>query len=86
VSAREIGRGEAAETVGGFLASAAIFVSGVALVYLPGRLAPAAMVLALVAAAIGGRHSRLAAFALLAAGVAFVVGMTIAVATDRPLF
>jgi hypothetical protein len=47
---------------------------------------PFALVLALLAAAIGGRHRRLAAFAVVLGAVCFVVGMAIAVLTDNPLY
>jgi hypothetical protein len=84
--ATEVGRERPAETVAGFLATAAIFAGLVALVYRPARVAPAAILVALVANAIGGRHARLAALALAVAAVCFVAGMTIAVATETPLF
>jgi hypothetical protein len=42
--------------------------------------------LGLIAAAIGGRHSRLAAFAIGIGSVCFLVGMAIAVVTDNPIF
>jgi hypothetical protein len=59
-------------------------VIGVA--YRPGRLIPCALLFALLAAAIGGRHSRLAAFAIVVGAVCFVVGMALAVITDNPLY
>jgi hypothetical protein len=40
----------------------------------------------LLAAAIGGRHARLAAIAIGVGAVCFFVGMAIAVITDNPLF
>jgi hypothetical protein len=74
------------ETVAGFLAAAAITVSAVAMVYRPVRLAPCALLVALVAVALGGRHARLSAFAVAAATVGWLVGMTVAVITEKPLF
>jgi hypothetical protein len=47
---------------------------------------PFALLLALLAAAIGGRHRRLAAFAVILGAVCFVVGMVLAVLTDNPLY
>jgi hypothetical protein len=47
---------------------------------------PFALLLALLATAIGGRHSRLAAFAVVIGAVCFVVGMAIAVTTDNPIY
>ena len=79
-------RGGPAEAVAGLMAAAAIFVSLVGVVHRPARVLPAAMLVALVAAGIGGRHQRLAAFAVAVAAACFVAGMTVAVATDRPLF
>jgi hypothetical protein len=68
------------------MAAAALFVSLVGLVHRPVRVLPAAMAVALLAVAIGGRHQRLALFAAYATGVAWVVGLTIAVATNHPLY
>jgi len=76
----------AAATLAGLMAATSIFVSAMGLVYKPVRLLPAAMVLALVASAIGGRHRRLAAGAVVVAAVAWVVGMTIAIATESALY
>ena len=47
---------------------------------------PAALLMALLATAIGGRHQRLAALALGVGAVCFVVGMALAVLTDHPLY
>jgi hypothetical protein len=74
------------EAVAGFLAAASIFASLFALAYRPIRLIPFAIVLALVAAGIGGRHARLAAFAVAVGTVCFVAGMVIAVVTKHPLY
>lgn len=61
-------------------------MSFIGLAYRPGRLIPCALLLALLAAAIGGRHSRLAAFAIGIGSACFMVGMAIAVVTDNPIF
>ncbi len=63
-----------------------IFASLVGVAYRPGRLIPAALLLALLASAMGGRHQRLAAFAIGIGGACFVIGMAAAVITDHPLF
>ena len=76
----------ASATVAGFLASAALFVSLIGIVYRPVRLIPAAVIVALIALGMGGRHQRLAALALAVAVVAWVVGMTVAVAVGHPLY
>jgi hypothetical protein len=86
VSALESRAGDAREAVAGLLASAALFTSFLGLAYKPARIVPAAAIVALVAAVMTERHSRLAAFALAAAVVCWTVGMTIAVVTERPLY
>ena len=75
-----------ADTVAGFLAAAALAAAFLALVWYPGRVGPAAMLVALIAAAMGGSQRRLAAGALAAAGVCWFVGMIVAIAFDRPIF
>jgi len=76
----------AAETIASFLAALAIFASCIAVAYRPARVIPFALLLALLAAAIGGRASRLAAWAIGVGGLCFVVGMAVAVLTDNPIF
>ena len=79
-------RARPSETVAGFLASLAIFVSLIALAWHPLRLLLPAILVALVAAAMGGRHQRLAFAAVMIAAACFFLGMTIAVVTSRPLW
>lgn len=74
------------EAIAGLLAALSIFASLVALAYRPGRLVPFALLLALLAAAIGGRHQRLAGLAIAIGAVCFLVGMALAVLTDHPLY
>jgi hypothetical protein len=74
------------EAIAGLLASLSIFTSAVGVAYRPGRLIPIALLLALLATAIGGRHARLAAFAIVAGAVCFVVGMAAAVVTNNPIY
>ena len=73
-------------TVAGFLATFAIVAAVAGLVYYPGRVATAAVIVALVAAAIGGFQRGLASFAVAFAGVCWFVGMVIAIALERPVF
>jgi len=75
-----------ADAVAGYLAAAAIFAGLVALFYYPGRIGPAAIVISLVAAGIGGSVRRFTALAVAVAGAGFLFGMLIAVFLDRPLF
>jgi hypothetical protein len=75
-----------AEAVAGLLASIAIFASCIAVVYRPIRITPFTILLSLIAAGIGGRHQRLAAWALGISGACFIVGTLIAIATNHPIF
>jgi hypothetical protein len=74
------------ETVAGFLAAAAIFVSLTGIAYRPLRLIPISILLALVAAGIGGRAARIAAWAVAIATASFAVGLAVAVITSNPLW
>jgi divalent metal cation (Fe/Co/Zn/Cd) transporter len=86
VSSTSYERSRPAETVAGFLAAAAIFVSAIGIAYRPLRLIPVALVLALVATGIGGRATRLATWAVAIGALAFAVGMAAAVLTSNPLW
>jgi Domain of unknown function (DUF4383) len=79
-------RAGSTETLAGFLAAAAIFVSLAGLAYRPLRLIPFAIMLALIAVAIGGRSIRLATAATIVGALCFVVGMAVAVITSHPLW
>jgi hypothetical protein len=72
--------------VAGFLAAAALFAGIVAIVYYPGRVGPGAILVALIAAAMGGFQSRLAASALAVATAGWFLGMIVAVLLERPIF
>jgi hypothetical protein len=74
------------ETVAGYLSALAIFVSLIAIAWHPLRLIPPATIIALIAAAIGGRHQRLALAAVMTCAACFFLGMTIAVITSRALW
>ena len=79
-------RAEVTAAVSGLLSASALFAALLALAYRPARIVPAAIVLALVAARMSNRHRRLAAVAVAAAGICWVLGMTIAVVTNNPLY
>jgi len=87
-------RSAAADVVAGLLAAASIVLSAIAmgvglLLQLdahPARLAPVAIVLALVAARMSARYQSLALKAALFGALAWVVGLTIVVVTDGQLF
>jgi hypothetical protein len=87
-------RSAAADVVAGLLAAASIVLSAIAmgvglLLQLdahPARVAPVAIVLALVAARMSARYQSLALKAALFGALAWVVGLTIVVVTDGQLF
>jgi hypothetical protein len=54
--------------------------------YRPARLVPVAILLALVAAGIGGRNARLATLAVTVGAISFAAGMAFAVLTGHPLY
>ena len=86
-------RTTAADTIAGLLAVGSIVLSAIAmgvglLLQLdahPARLAPVAIVLALVAARMSARYQSLALKAALFGALAWVVGLTIVVITDGQL-
>jgi len=81
-----VGRDRPVDAVAGLLAAAAIFVSLTGIAYRPARLVPVAILLALVAAGIGGRNARLATLAVGVSAASFAVGMALAVLTGHPLY
>jgi Co/Zn/Cd efflux system component len=76
----------AADILAGFLATASIFVSALGLVDRPARMLPVAVLLALVAARMTSRNTRLPGIAVAAAVVCWTLGMTIAIVTQNPLY
>jgi hypothetical protein len=75
-----------AESVAGVIAAASLFVGVIAIFYRPVRLSPVALVVALIAVGIGGRHARLAAAAVAVISVGWVLGMIYCVLEDEPLW
>ena len=83
----ELGRRyPASDSLAGFLAALALFAGALSVVWYPGRLGPAAMLVALIAAALGTGQRRLAAIALTVVTLCWVAGMVVAVLADRPVF
>ncbi len=76
----------AAESVAGLMAAGAVFVGLLELVYRPFRLAPAALIVALIAAVMSRQQQRLVTLAVAVIGICFVVGAAIAVTLERPLY
>jgi len=75
-----------ADTVAGFLCAFSLALSGIALARNPGLLAPAAILVALVAVRMTEAHRTLAAVAVAVSGFAFFFGMIVAIVTDAPLY
>jgi hypothetical protein len=86
VSSTPYGQRRPAVTVGGFLATAAGFVSLAGVAYRPLRLIPFAILLSLIAAGIGGRSERLATYAVAIGAACFAIGLAVAVITSHPLW
>ena len=82
----ESGEKRTAETVAGFLAAIAIFVSLVGLAWHPLRLILPSLAIALVAAGMGAGKGRLQFAAVLISAVCLFFGLTIAVAFSKPLW
>ena len=80
-------RAGAGEILAGFLAAISMTASGLALFYRPVRLAPFAILVALIAAALAkDRNSKLAGAAVAVATLAWLVGMAIAVLLSKPIY
>lgn len=75
-----------ADAVAGFLAACALFIGALELFYRPFRLAPMALILALVATAMSRQQQRLVALAVAVIGICFVVGAALQVITNHPLY
>jgi hypothetical protein len=76
----------AAELVSGFLAVISIAASVLAIFWDPLRVSPFAVLLALIAAGMAPRGSRLPIVAIAVGALSFIAGMTIAVTTNNPLY
>ena len=74
------------DAIAGLLAAFSLAASFIGLAYRPARVIPFALLLAVIAVGMGGRHSRLAAAAIVTGTVCFVVGMAVAVITSNPVF
>lgn len=74
------------EAVAGLLASIAIFVGGLELFYRPFRLAPAALILTLIATVMSREQPKVIPVAYAMIGVCFVAGATLQILTHHPLY
>ena len=76
----------ASDLVSGYLAALAIFIALIGLAWHPLRLIGPAIVIALVASAMGGKRKQLAFAAMMIVTACFFLGMMIAVITSRSLW
>jgi len=74
------------EAVAGLLATIAIFLGGLELFYRPFRLAPAALILAIIATVMSREQPRVIPVAYAMIGVCFVAGATLQILTHHPLY
>ena len=86
MNAIEPTRPRTADTVAGFLAAMSIFICLIGLAWHPLRLILPGILIAMIAAGIGGRFQRLAFAAVLIAAACFFFGLMIAVITSRALW
>ena len=86
MNAAEPTRARPSDSIAGYLAAMAIFICLIGLAWHPLRLILPGIIIAMVAAGIGGRHRKLAFAAVMIAAACFFFGMMIAVITSRPLW
>jgi hypothetical protein len=75
-----------AEAIAGLLAASALFMGLLELAYRPFRLAPAAVLLLIVATVMSRQQQRLIRLAFAAVGIGFVAGAALQVITHHPLY
>jgi hypothetical protein len=76
----------AREAVAGLLAASGLFLGFLELFYRPFRIAPAALILLLIATVMSRRQQRLIAFAVAVVGVCFVAGAALQILTHHPMY
>jgi hypothetical protein len=86
VTSPSLDRTPPSEAVAGLLASLAIFAGGLELVYRPFRLAPAALILVLVATVMSREQPKIIPLAYAMIGICFIVGATLQILTHHPLY
>ncbi len=74
------------ESVAGLLATIAIFLGALELLYRPFRLAPAALILVLAATVMSRDQPRVIPVAYATIGICFIVGATLQILTHHPLY
>ena len=76
----------AAEAVAGLMAAGALFLGFFELFYRRFRLAPAALILLIIATVMTQRQQRLVGLGFAVVGICFVVGAALQVLTKHPLY
>ena len=79
-------KSHAAETVAGLLAAGGVFLGAFELFYRPFRLAPAAVIMLLVATVMSSEQHRLIKVGFAVVGICFVVGAPLQILTHHPLY
>ena len=74
------------ETVAGLMAAGAIFLGAFELLYRPFRLAPAALILLMIATLMSTEQQRLIKIGFAVVGICFIVGATLQIITHHPLY
>ena len=74
------------EAVAGLLATIAVFLGGLELLYRPFRLAPAALILVLIATVMSREQPKVIPVAYAMIGICFIVGATLQILTHHPLY
>ena len=74
------------EAVAGLLASLAVFVGALELVYRPFRLAPAALILVIIATVMSREQPKVIPVAYAMIGICFITGATLQILTHHPLY
>ena len=74
------------ESVAGLLATVAIFLGFFELAYRPFRLAPAALILAIIATVMSRDQPRVIPVAYATIGICFIVGATLQILSHHPLY
>lgn len=74
------------EAIAGLLAASAIFLGFMELLYRPFRLAPAALILLIIATVMSTQQQRLIKFGFATVGICFVAGAALQLLTHHPLY
>jgi hypothetical protein len=74
------------EVIAGLLGSCALFLGALELFYRPFRIAPAALILVLIAIVMSRSQQRLFGAAMAMIGIGFVAGAALQIVTHHPLY